>query len=71
MKTIREADVLRVVEELSEWQSVADILGFGFQCITDIEKNHRDEESRRKAFFGLPEMEVQQPIKNFAMHSYR
>ena len=53
MKTIREADVLRVAEELPEWQSVADILGFGFQCITDIEKNHRDEESRRKAFLRM------------------
>ena len=53
MKTICEADIYRVAGELSEWQSVAAKLGMGSQYITDIETNHRDEESRRKAFLRM------------------
>ena len=53
VKTICDADILRVAGELPEWQSVADKLGMGYQYISDIEKNHRDEESRRKAFLRM------------------
>ena len=53
VKTICDADVLRIAGELPEWQSVADKLCMGSQNITDIETNHRDEASRRKAFLRM------------------
>ena len=50
---IRDADIDTVAGELPVWQSVAAKLGIGSQYIADIETNHRDEESRRKAFLRM------------------
>ena len=50
---ICDTDIDGVAEELPDWQSVADKLGFESQYITDIETNHRDQASQRKAFLRM------------------
>ena len=40
----------RVAGELSDWQTVASSLGFGFQDVKDIETKHIANKDRRRAF---------------------